>query len=98
MNGGCRRIVVSYWRRCDSIQHRPDRRPVQPASHTTGLENETPNRLLANEPSLSIHGTGGNVGRYDAYGITFASVTRDGNRAMKISFMRPSGPLWIGAP
>jgi len=76
-----------------SVQHRLHAKPAQPASHTAGLPKEPPNHLLVIEPSFSIHGTGGNVGRYDAYGITFASVTRYGNRARKAWCMPPSSPV-----
>jgi hypothetical protein len=77
----------------DRVQHRLNGKPARAASHTTVFANSVPNHLLVNDPSPSIHGTGGNVGKYDAYGITFASVTRYGNRASNAWFMPPSSPL-----
>src|SRR5215475_1189667 len=70
-----------------------DRKLARARSHTIGLENEVPNHLLVNEPSLSTQGIGGRCGRYDAYGITFASVTLPGNCERKALFIPPSSPL-----
>jgi len=40
-----------------------DKKLARAGSHTIGLENEAPNHLLVNEPSLSTQGIGGSCGK-----------------------------------
>lgn len=59
----CHPLLMIHRGRRTSVQHRPDGKPTRVGLHSGSLSNELPNHLLANEPSLSIQGIGGNCGR-----------------------------------
>jgi hypothetical protein len=88
---GCRRACWdcrrSAWPSYASLSNRKRHARAYRNAHVD--QNRAPNNLLVNEPSLSTQGIGGNCGRYDAYGSTFASLTLPGNRARKTLFRRP---------
>src|SRR6516165_11858783 len=97
---GCRRgcwdCRRSAWPSYASLSNRKRKRHARAYRNAHVDQNRVPNNLLVNEPSLSTQGIGGNCGRYDAYGSTFASLTLPGNRARKTLFIPPSSPLYIG--